>query len=216
MEDLENQPKVKRTITYDRPQSSTIFRISWYAIGLKPGAMLNEYSEGEGKLFKGKAMFTVPIDDTKTQVRLWVEEAQRSIELTAWGPDKEMLNDYLDEVVSRLETYIDKYSELSDENRQKVRRALVAKTCWDRVVYEILNKAPLSSIYVQVAHGREMMIKATEGEDIHPLALTTSGWLTKIEELPQDEPPPSDIAENLAKKTVEWKKETHGVIGNYL
>ncbi|MGV9103462.1 MAG: putative selenocysteine system protein [Promethearchaeia archaeon] len=216
MEDLENQPKVKRTISYDRPQSSTIFRICWYAIGRKPGVMLNEYSEGEGKMFKGKAMFMVPLDDTKTQVRLWVEEAQRSIELTAWGTDEEMLTDYLDDVVSRLETYIAKYLELSDEDRQKVRRALVAKTCWDRVIHQILNKAPLSSIYVQIAHGREMMIKATEGEEIRPLALTTSGWLTKIEDLPHDEVPPSDIAENIAKKSVEWKKETHEVIGHYL
>lgn len=216
MEDLENQRKVKRTITYDRPQSSTIFRISWYAIALKPGAMLNEYSEGEGKLFKGKAMFAIPLDDIKAQVRLWVEEAQRSIEITAWGPDEEMLAEYLEDVVSRLETYIAKYLELSDEEKQRVRRALVAKTCWDRVIHYILNKAPLNQIYVQVSHGREMIIKATEGEEIHPLALTTSGWLTKIEKLPQDQVPPSDIAESLAKKTVEWKKETHGIIGQYL
>ncbi|MHA2003917.1 MAG: putative selenocysteine system protein, partial [Candidatus Thorarchaeota archaeon] len=111
---------------------------------------------------------------------------------------------------------VNKYQSLSDEEKGKLRRALVAKTCWDKIVFEILNKAPAGSVYFQLAHGREMIIKATEGEDIHALPLTTSGWLSKIEGVPRDEVLPSSIAMELAKKSVEWKKETQDIIARYI
>jgi hypothetical protein len=62
-----------------------------------------------------------------------------------------------------------------------------------------------------------MMIKATEGEQgVNPLTLTTSGWLANIESLPREEPLPGNIASELAKKSIEWKKGTHEVIRRYL
>jgi hypothetical protein len=62
-----------------------------------------------------------------------------------------------------------------------------------------------------------MMIKATEGDaTVPPLTLTTSGWLSRIESLPRDQTLPGNIASELAKKSIEWKKETHEVISRYL
>jgi len=62
-----------------------------------------------------------------------------------------------------------------------------------------------------------MMIKATEGdEDVNPINLTTSAWLAKIESLPRDEHLPGNIASELAKKSIEWKRGTNEVISRYL
>jgi hypothetical protein len=62
-----------------------------------------------------------------------------------------------------------------------------------------------------------MMIKATEGEESVPsLTLSTSGWLSRIESLPRDETLPGNIASELAKKSIEWKKETQDIISRYL
>ena len=119
--------------------------------------------------------------------------------------------------MENLEESITKFKALPADDRSKLTRALVAKTCWDRVVHKILKRAPLSEVYFQVAHGREMIIKATEGEDtVNPIALTTSGWLSNIESLPREEALPGNIAAELAKKSIEWKKGTHEVINRYL
>jgi hypothetical protein len=93
----------------------------------------------------------------------------------------------------------------------------MAKTCWDRMVREILNKAPMTNVYYQVAHGREMIIKALEGESgVYPITLTTSAWLSQIEAHPKDQTLPGPIASELAKKSIEWKRETQEVINRYL
>ena len=92
----------------------------------------------------------------------------------------------------------------------------MAKTCFDRIPYKVLNKATVSDVYFQVAHGREMVIKATEGEEMNPVALTTSGWLAKIERLPRDETMPGGFATELAKKSIEWKKGVQELIEKYL
>ncbi|MBD3404947.1 MAG: hypothetical protein GF411_02285 [Candidatus Lokiarchaeota archaeon] len=216
MEEIQDKKHIDKAISYTIPDSAVVFRIAWYTVASKPGAILNEYSEAESQIFKGKAIFSVKYQDTPIYVRVWVEEAQTSVELTAWGDDESLLESYLTETLSALNESLNKYTSLEKENKLKLHKALVAKTCWDRLVFEILNKAPLSAVYIQVAHGREMSIKATEGEDMHPLTLTTSGWLSKIDSLPREEPLPSDIATELAKKSVEWKKETHEIIRRYL
>jgi hypothetical protein len=122
----------------------------------------------------------------------------------------------LDELLKKVETSAEKYLKLDEDDQQRIRRALIAKTCWDRVVYEILSKANANDVYIQVAHGREMMIKATEGLDFDPITLTTSAWLTRIEPMPRDEPMPVDFAKELAMKTVAWKKDTAHLISQYI
>ena len=138
-------------------------------------------------------------------------------ELRAQGKDEVALKVYLDGIMENLEESLGKFKALPEEDQSKLRRALVAKTCWDMVVYKILNKAPLSEVYYQIAHGREIMIKATEGDkDVNPLLLTTSGWLSNIESLPREQSLPGNIASELAKKSIEWKRGTHEVISRYL
>ena len=216
MEEIDDEIKVARTESFERTEPSVIFKIAWYHVSSKPGVVLKEYSEAESKLFKGKAIFNVKLDDEEMAVRIWVEEAHRSLEVAAWGEDEKPLGEYLDKIIKDVENSAKQYLKLEEENQQRIRRALIAKTCWDRVVYKILSKAPTSDVYIQVAHGREMMIKATEGLDFDPITLTTSAWLTRIEPLPKDEPLPADFAKELAIKTVEWKKDTSHLIGQYI
>ncbi|MFX1261586.1 MAG: hypothetical protein ACFFAZ_05830 [Promethearchaeota archaeon] len=214
MEEIGDKIEISKTISYDMPDSSVVFRLAWYVVASKPGVLLNEYSEAESQIYKGKAIFSSK--EANADVRIWVEEAQRSVEITGWGTEQDQLEEYLNEVAASVESSVGKYQSLSDEEKGKLRRALVAKTCWDKIVFEILNKAPAGTVYFQLAHGREMIIKATEGEDIHALPLTTSGWLTRIEGMPRDEALPSSIAMELAKKSVEWKKETQDIIARYI
>lgn len=214
MEEIGDKTEISKTVSYDIPDSAVVFRLAWYAVASKPGVLLNEYSEAESQIYKGKAIFSSK--DAKADVRVWVEEAQRLVEITGWSDEADQLEKYLNEVAQSVEASVNKYQSLPEEEKGKLRRALVAKTCWDKIVFEILNKAPAGDVYFQLAHGREMIIKATEGEDIHALTLTTSGWLTKIEGLPRDEVLPSSIAMELAKKSVEWKKETQDIIARYI
>jgi hypothetical protein len=216
VESLDGLKKASRIINYVSPSSDVVFRIAWYIVGSQPGVLLSEYSEAESNLFKGKALFTGTVENEKVITRIWVEEAQSSVEITVFGEHQEKLESMAESTAQYLQVSLDRYRQIEEEDASRLRRALVAKICWDRTIYHILNKAPVSYIYYQVAHGREMVIKATEGEDIHPLTLSTSGWLVKIEKLPQDEMMPGDIATDLAKKSVEWKKDTQLIISQYL
>jgi len=209
--------KVSRHLNYATDESAAVFRIAWYSVASKPNVILEEYSEAESQVFNGAAKFSLRIAGEKALASISVDGAKSTIEVEAEGPDEVAVGIFLDDLVDSLNNALSKYDALPDDDKSKLKRALVAKTCWDRVVREILNKAPLSDVYVQVAHGREMMIKATEGEDgMHPLTLTTSGWLSRIESLPRDEALPGNIASELAKKSIEWKKETHDVISRYI
>lgn len=216
MEATDKQPKVSHTLSYDIAESAVVFRMAWFVVASQPGILLSEYSEAESQIFKGKAMFATKIGDSKVTVRVWVEEAQKSVELAVFGGTETAMKGYLDGLVKQLESSLHKYRSLNEKDKSKLGRALVAKTCWDKTILEILSKAPLSGIYFDISLGREMIIKATEGEEVHPIALTTSAWLSKIESLPRDKPPPAEIATELAKKTIEWKKETRAVITRYL
>jgi hypothetical protein len=216
MESLDGLNKASRTIPYDIPDSDVVFRIAWYVVGSQPGILLSEYSEAESTIYKGKVLFTGKSDGEKIITRVWVEEAQRSVEITVFGTNQQLLEEQADNIVQFLQVSLDKYKQIDEEDSARLRRALVAKTCWDRAIYHILNKACAGDIYYQIAHGREMVIKATEGDDIHPLILATSGWLTKIEKLPQNEMMPGNIATDLAKKSVQWKRETQAIISQYL
>lgn len=216
MNEIGDRTEVKRTLGYDVPESAVVFRLVWYAVASRPGVLLNEYSEPESQDFEGKAVFSTMIDDQKVDVSIWVKEAQKMVEVTASGQNPSTIEEYLDEITASTENSLKKYQALPDDIKGKLRRALVAKTCWDRLVFEILHKASLGAVYFQLAHGREMMIKAIEGEDMMSLPLTTSGWLTRIESMPREEPLPGNIATELAKKSIEWKKETQEVIARYL
>jgi hypothetical protein len=213
----EDKAKVTRNLNYSTDESATVFRITWYSVASKPNVILEEYREAESQVFNGEAKFSLRIAGEKAQVNIIVDGANSSVGVEAEGKDEIAVGVFLDDLVGSLNDALTKYDSLPPEDKSKLKRALVAKTCWDRVVREILNKSPSSNVYYQVAHGREMMIKAVEGEDdMHPITLTTSGWLSQIESLPRDEALPGNIASELAKKSIEWKRETQEVIGRYL
>jgi hypothetical protein len=217
MDSADDMVEVSQIQKYISEDSAAVFRVAWYAIASKPNVILEEYSEAESTTFQGDAKFSLQIAGEKAFASIKVDEEEASVELHAQGKDEVALKVYLDDIMEHLEDSISKFKSLPEEDKSKLRRALVAKTCWDRVVHKILKKAPLSEVYYQVAHGREMMIKATEGDEgVNPLTLTTSGWLSNIESLPRDDPLPGNIAAELAKKSIEWKKGTHEVISRYL
>jgi hypothetical protein len=209
--------KVSRNLNYSTDESATVFRITWYSVASKPNVILEEYNEAESQVFNGDAKFSLRIAGEKAKVNISVDGAKSSVGVEAEGKDEVAVGVFLDDLVNSLKDALSKYDSLPNDDKAKLKRALVAKTCWDRLVREILNKSPLNDVYHQVAHGREMMIKAVEGEDgMHPLTLTTSGWLSQIESLPRDEALPGNIASELAKKSIEWKRETQEVIGRYI
>ncbi len=217
MDAPEEMAKMSRSLSYNTDESAAVFRIAWYSVASRPNVILEEYTEAESQVFNGAAKFSLRIADEKALVNISVDGSKSSIGIEAEGKDETAVGEFLDEVVASMNNALSKYDTLPDDDKAKLKRALVAKTCWDRVVHDILKKAPLNDVYTQVAHGREMMIKATEGEDgMHPLTLTTSGWLSRIESLPRDESLPGNIAAELAKKSIEWKKETHAVISRYI
>jgi hypothetical protein len=213
---MDSWPLVSRALDYGRADSSEVFRIAWYVVASKPNMILEEYSEPESAVFEGIARFTTQLAGETAIVGVGVKEAKGTVEISAQGKDEVALAVYLDEVLNTFQDAVEKYDELSPEDQSRLRRALVAKACWDRLVYHILKKAPQTNVYYQVAHGREMMIKASEGDEIHPVTLTTSAWLSKIDSLPRDEPLPGNIASELAKKSIEWKRETQAFISRFL
>ena len=217
MDASEEMAKVSRKLNYSIDESATVFRITWYSVASKPNVILEAYNEAESQVFNGDAKFSLRIAGEKAKVNISVDGAKSSVGVEAEGKDEVAVGVFLDDLVGSLNDALSKYDSLPSDDKSKLKRALVAKTCWDRLVHEILNKSPLNDVYHQVAHGREMMIKAVEGDDgMHPITLTTSGWLSQIESLPRDEALPGNIASELAKKSIEWKRETQEVIGRYL
>lgn len=216
MDDIDSWPLVSRAFNYACSEHSAVFRIAWYAVASRPSVILEEYSEPESAVFEGSARFSLQIAGEKAEVGILVKEATGSVEISARGNDEVALAVYLGEVLERLQDFLAKYDALPPDDRARLNRALTAKACWDKMVHEILKKAALRDVYYQVAHGREMVIKATEGSDFTSLSLTTSAWLSKIESLPRDEPLPGNIASELAKKSIEWKRETQAVASRYL
>jgi len=213
----EEQAKVSRTLKYSAEEAAAVFRIAWYMIASKPNVLLEEYSEGEGQDFNGKARFSLKIAGEDGHATIRLDGAQSSLEIDTTGMDEVALGIYVSGFIDSVKDAINKYQSLPEEDRGRLRRALMAKTCWDRMVHEILNKAPVTNIYYQVAHGREMIIKAIEGDPgVYPITLTTSAWLSQIEPHPKDETLPGFVASELAKKSVEWKRETQEIISRYL
>lgn len=209
--------EVSRALTFSTVDPAVVFRLAWYVVASKPNLILEEHSEAESQDFFGSAKFSLRIAGEEAYTTIQVTETKNSVEITVQGPDEVALSVYLNDHLETLNDVLDRFQALPEEDKSKLRRALVAKTCWDRVVREILNKSTVNDVYIQVAHGREMMIKATEGENgVPPLTLTTAAWLTKIESLPRDETMPGNIASELAKKSIEWKKETQAIISRYI
>jgi hypothetical protein len=195
---------------------SVVFRVAWFTVASQPGVYLDEYVEAEGQTSDGMASFSFQNNGDSITVRISIQAAESALTLEASGPSAEYLTPYLDSLGESINQSLDKYRVLATADKSKVRRALVAKTSWDQLIRLIFDKRPLSEIYYQVAHGREMMIKATEGEDVHPITLSTSGWLAKIEPLPKDEALSGEVATALAKKSIEWKHDTQGILGKYI
>ncbi len=210
-----NSTKSSLTIEFvDDP--SVVFRVAWYAVSYKPGVYLKEYSAPESKGFQGTASFSIGSDLGAIDTTISIKEGKSKLQIEASGSSEDIVVSFLEEAIATINEALDKYRVQGTNEKSKVRRALVAKTCWDRMVHLILKKSPLNEIYFQLAHGREMMIKATEGEDLHSVTLGTSGWLSKVETLPREEPIPGNLATALAKKSVEWKRDTIEVIRRYL
>ena len=209
--------EVSRALNFSSDEPAVVFRLAWYVVASKPNLILDEHSEAESKDFHGSAKFSLRIAGEAANTTIQVTKSKSSVELTAQGLDEVALSVYLDDHLEAMSDALTKYQALPEEDKTKLRRALVAKTCWDRMVREILNKAPANDVYLQVAHGREMMIKSTEGENgLLPVTLTTAAWLSKIESLPRDETMPGNIATELAKKSIEWKRETQEFISRYI
>jgi hypothetical protein len=209
--------KISRSLNYSNDDPVTVFRIAWFSIASKPNVILEEHNEAESQVFNGAARFSLRIAGEKALVGISVDGSRSSIGVEAEGIDEVALGAFLDGFATSLSDALSKYDALPGDDKSKLKRALVAKACWDKTVREILNKSPLNNVYTQVAHGREMMIKATEGEESVPsLTLSTSGWLSRIESLPRDETLPGNIASELAKKSIEWKKETQDIISRYI
>jgi len=216
LDDPESKHTQSVSLSYSVPEADVVFRIAWYVVGSQSGMLLSGYGEAESTDFEGVAQFSGKVEDTSIAIRVSVMGSKKVIELKAFGDDEAILKNYLNGTSQFIQACLNKYNELEPEDQSRLRRALVAKTCWDHIVHDILNKEVVSSIYYQLAHGREMMIKATEGDDLHPITLSTSGWLSKIENLPRDEKMPNDIATDLAKKSIEWKRDTQLFIEQYL
>lgn len=215
MEESGFDVKSKCSIPYvDDP--SVVFRIAWYTVASAPRTYLKEYRDHGSEDFEGMATFQSETDDSHFFIQLRVDESAKSIEMGAAGENEKEMSSYIERNNERLNDHLDKYRLLSTEVKSKLRRALVAKTCWDKLVFLILNKKPVSEIYFQIAHGREMIIKATEGETMQPISLSTSGWLSKIEKLDREEPLTGDLTTPLAMKAIEWKKETQEIISRYI
>lgn len=213
----EEMTEVSRKLNYSSVDPADVFRLAWYVVASKPNLILEEHSEAESQDFQGSAKFSLRIAGEAAHAGIQVTETQSAVELSAQGHDEVALSVYLDDHIKAMDSTLSKFQALSEDDKIRLKKALVAKTCWDRVVKEILAKAPLNDVYIQVAHGREMMIKATEGEESVPSAtLTTAAWLTKIESLPREETMPGNIASELAKKSIEWKRETQNIISRYI
>ncbi|MHA2027314.1 MAG: putative selenocysteine system protein [Candidatus Thorarchaeota archaeon] len=213
----EEMTEVSRKLNYSSEDPAVVFRLAWYVVASKPNLILEEHDEAESQDFHGSAKFSLRIAGEAARAGIQVTESQSAVELSVEGQDEVALAVYLDDHIQAMDNSLSKYQALPDDEKSKLKRALVAKTCWDRVVKEILSKAPVNDVYIQVAHGREMMIKATEGDESVPSAtLTTAAWLTKIESLPREETMPGNIASELAKKSIEWKRETQNIISRYI
>ena len=161
MDATDDMAEISQIQKYISEDSAAVFRVAWYAIASKPNVLLEDYKEAESTTFQGDAKFSLQIAGEKAFASVKVDEEESSVELNAQGKDEVALKVYLDDIMERLEDSLAKFKALPEDDKAKLRRALVAKTCWDRVVYKILKRAPLSEVYFQVAHGREMMIKAT-------------------------------------------------------
>jgi len=205
-----------RKISFEKPEPPIVFRVAWYVMASQPGVYLTDYGEAEAQEFEGHASFSAKYNDARVGLEFEVLENASRIEMAVQGDNEVDINALADELIQRMETSIEKYLSLTSEAEFKVRRALVAKTCWDRLVYYIFEKRPLSDVYYMLAHGREMIIKATEGEAVEPLTLSTSAWLSRFDNLSRDDPTPTDLASGLAKKSIQWKRATHMVIEKYL
>ncbi|MDH4214696.1 MAG: hypothetical protein OEV85_12340 [Candidatus Thorarchaeota archaeon] len=213
----DEQAKVSRTLKYSSDEAAAVFRIAWYMIASKPNVLLEEYSEGEGQDFNGMARFSLKIAGEDGQATIRLDGEQSSLEIDTTGMDEVALGMYVSGFIDSIKDAINKYQSLPEADRGRLRRALMAKTCWDRMVREILNKAPMTNVYYQVAHGREMIIKAIEGDPgVYPITLTTSAWLSQMEPHPKNETLPGFVASELAKKSVEWKRETQEIISRYI
>lgn len=217
MNDLQFNAQVERTISYEKLDPPFVFRLAWFVSSSFLGARLIEENEAESQVFVGEARFSVKIDDHETLISCKVDESDSSITISVHGDDETVINKTIESIESNLNQALTKINVLNEEEQNRIGRAFVAKCCVDRIVYHVLNNSPTSDIYFQVAHAREMMVKAAAGDEaVNPLALSTAGWLSKIEPLPREEKMPSNIAKEIALKSVEWKKQIQSFIKQFI
>ncbi len=216
MKELDESSKIAQAISYESTEARVVFKIGWYVVSSRPGVILDDYNETPCDSFTGMALFSTKLNDTPLQIRVGVADATRTAELAVWAHERTVGEPILSELVEKMQTSLSKYNTLSEDNQQRVKRALLAKMCWDRVIYSILKKTSKGEIYFHLAHGREMLITATTGEEFPPLLLSTSAWLQRLEKLPNDAQIPADDAAELAKKSLEWKRDTRAIIARYL
>ncbi len=217
MSDSEFKAHMERKTTYNQQEPPLVFRLAWYIVSLHPGARLVTETEAESQTFVGEAKFVAKINNQEVAIDCKVDEGDSSIAITVHGNDESTLTEIADKTIENIQQVLDKYAKLDEDLQFRLSKALVAKCCVDRIVYHVLKNSPTSDIYFQVAHAREMMIKATTGQDeVNPMIISAGGWLQKIESLSQDEKMPANIAKEIALKSVEWKNQIYEFIGQYL
>ena len=131
-----------------------VFRVAWYVVASSPGVYLSSYSEPESQEFQGSASFTVRAENNSMEVSISLVGQNSNIQIEAHGHDEQELGNYLETLSNEINSSLDKYRVLGTNQTSRVRQALIAKTCWDRLVFLILKKRPLSEVYYQVAHNR--------------------------------------------------------------
>ncbi len=216
MKELDESAKIARTLSYESPESRVVFKIGWHVVTSRPGVVLDDYHESESTSFSGRALFSTKIDNEPLTFRLGVDGAMRTVELAVWARANQIGEPLLNEFVENMQTSLSKYTTLSEEQKQRVLRALLAKMSLDRLIHCILTKSPKNEIYFHLAHSREMIITATAGEEFQPLLLSISAWIQRLEKLASDAPLPAEDATDLAKKALEWKRDTRALISRYI
>ncbi len=217
MNEFHFNAQVERTINFDKLEPPLVFRLAWYVSSSFPGARLIKETKAESQVFVGEAQFFVKIDDKEALESCKVDESDSSVKISVLGNDETTINKTAETIESGISQALTKVKSLDEDRQTRLSKALVAKCCVDRIVYHVLNNSPTSDIYFQVAHAREMMIQATAGDDeVNSLALSTAGWLSRIEPLPRDEKMPSNIAKEIALKSVEWKNQIHSFIKQFI
>ena len=116
MDKIDDRFKASKTIPYNIAEPSIVFRIAWYVVTLQPGTLLSEYSEAESPAFKGSVSFTTTTGSVKARLQVSVDDSKKSIELTAFGGNQEVMTRYVNDLAGALDSSLRKYRGIADKD----------------------------------------------------------------------------------------------------